>query len=590
MATLKRQFPDIVFRKLTPPAEHPTYEYDGFNPSVQTLPKGHTRKPGLRPFGIDTVFEKDVAVKLRDGVTIYTDVFRPTSSSEEDGKVPAVIPWSPYGKSGRGSFNYDNMGPFRMGLALDQTSGYEKFEAPDPAEWAERGYAIVNVDPRGAGDSEGEIAFWGQQEAEDMYDFVDWVAAQPWCSGSVAFAGNSWLAVSQINFASRFKHPAVKALAPWEGLSDLYRQQFVRGGVPRVEFFDLVTQGFAGHGRTEDLKAMYHKHPIFDEYWEDKAIKVENIDVPLYLTASYSTGLHSEGSFHTFMKAKSQQKWLRVHASQEWHDIYRPDVNDELQQFFDHYCKGINNGWEKTPAFRISLLGFTGSPAKTIVERAEDAWPIPLTEEVKYYLDSATKTLSPTAPTTEASASYSAHSATDCLDFTHTFAAYTELAGYPVAKVCISFANPNVTDVHVQIRKKSRSGTLLASLNFPVPIPERDVPDTNVAKFLGPEGMLRAGCAGTKTLCNGRVAYALDRAAEPVPVDQVLQLEIPIWPLGMVFEAGEGVVLRVAGRELRLPELEGLERGSGGEEGESARCTLHTGGRWQSWVLLPVIP
>lgn len=61
-------------------------------------------------------------------------------------------------------------------------------QAPDPAEWVERGYAIVNIDARGAGDSEGDIAFWGQQEAEDMYDVVDWVAKQPWCNGSVAFA------------------------------------------------------------------------------------------------------------------------------------------------------------------------------------------------------------------------------------------------------------------------------------------------------------------------------------------------------------------------------------------------------------------
>lgn len=102
MSVLEQQFPDIVFQKLVPPTDHPAYHYDGFNPSVQTLPKGHTKEHGRRPFGIETVFEKDVSINVRDSATLYTDVFRPTSSNDKTGKVPAVIPWSPYGKTGRG--------------------------------------------------------------------------------------------------------------------------------------------------------------------------------------------------------------------------------------------------------------------------------------------------------------------------------------------------------------------------------------------------------------------------------------------------------------------------------------------------------
>lgn len=61
-----------------------------------------------------------------------------------------------------GVFNYDRMGPFRCGIPLEATSGYEKFEAPDPADWVARGYAILNVDTRGAGDSDGDILMWGE--------------------------------------------------------------------------------------------------------------------------------------------------------------------------------------------------------------------------------------------------------------------------------------------------------------------------------------------------------------------------------------------------------------------------------------------
>lgn len=50
-----------------------------------------------------------------------------------------------------------NIMPGRMGVPRDVTSGYEKFEAPDPAEWTARGYAVVNVDSRGAWDSQGYL-------------------------------------------------------------------------------------------------------------------------------------------------------------------------------------------------------------------------------------------------------------------------------------------------------------------------------------------------------------------------------------------------------------------------------------------------
>lgn len=53
--------------------------------------------------------------------------------------------------------------PFRAGIPRSWTSDLEKFEAPDPAEWCPRGYAIVNVDPRGVFDSEGDIQVFGAQ-------------------------------------------------------------------------------------------------------------------------------------------------------------------------------------------------------------------------------------------------------------------------------------------------------------------------------------------------------------------------------------------------------------------------------------------
>lgn len=177
----------------------------------------------------------------------------------------------------------------------------------------------MNIDARGAGHSEGVIARWGIQEAEDIYDVIDWLSKQLWCNGSVVMAGNSWLAISQINSASRMHHPALKAIAPWEGYTDLYRHYVARGGRPHIPgFHRMISNGLVGSEGVENVVAMLEKHSLYDDYWEAKRIPVENIDnIPMYVVASYSSMLHTYGSFQTFRQAKTEKKWLRVHPYQE---------------------------------------------------------------------------------------------------------------------------------------------------------------------------------------------------------------------------------------------------------------------------------
>lgn len=114
-------------------------------------------------------------------------------------------------------------------------------------------------------------------------------------------------------------------------------------------------------------------------------------------------------------------------------------------------------------------------------------------------------------------------------------------------------------DVVVQIRKISTSGKMLTSINFPVPVTEDKVPDFNVAKYLGPQGMLRASHSvsrdDTKTSCNGQLIHYQHDRAEKIPRSTIVPLDITLWPLGMVFDKGEGIVLRIAGHDMALPEL-----------------------------------
>jgi uncharacterized protein len=406
---LKAQFPDLEWKKLPSPEEHSKYFYYGFKTEKSIIQKGHTRFEGRLAFPTDVIFDRDVSIPLRDGVNIYTDIFRPVES-DQDFKVPAIIAWSPYGKTGTGVMQYENMAPFSVGLRKDQTSGYEKFEGPDPADWVPRGYAIINVDARGVGSSGGNAVFWGQQEAEDIYDTIEWCSKQPWCNGSVGMCGNSWLAISQVNFASRLTHPALKALAPWEGRIDVYRDTLARGGRKHnPSLHQVLMAGFAGPNAVENMPDMLNKRPFFDDYWASKYIHTENITVPMYLTGSYSSQLHSRSSFHTFRTAKSSQKWFRVHPFHEWYDLYRPESVDDLQRYFDYFLKDIENGWTKeTPKVRISLLGFEtgGSIAKTICERPENEYPLARQVLKTFFLDASTKKLEPQAVGSEGTVSH----------------------------------------------------------------------------------------------------------------------------------------------------------------------------------------
>lgn len=211
--------------------------YTGFHPG-----KSEVLRAGAKPFGEDTKalksdirIDHDVEVVARDGVRLYMDVYRPAEQKE---KIPAILSWSPYGKK-YSSLDMLPMTKWHTCVKRSDLSGLEKFEGLDPADWCPRGYAIISVDTRGSGNSDGHIVVQGAQEAEDGYDVVEAVAKMEWCNGNVGMAGNSYLAISQW-FVAATQPPSLKAIAPWEGLSDMYREQMCRG---RKITFDAIIGG-----------------------------------------------------------------------------------------------------------------------------------------------------------------------------------------------------------------------------------------------------------------------------------------------------------------------------------------------------------
>src|SRR5579863_8849132 len=82
------------------------------------------------------VIERDIAVTMRDGVKIYIDLYRPESM--ENGKVPVIIGWSPYGKFINGLISYARG---KVKYSAGQVSKYSNYEFFDPVNWCRRGHA-----------------------------------------------------------------------------------------------------------------------------------------------------------------------------------------------------------------------------------------------------------------------------------------------------------------------------------------------------------------------------------------------------------------------------------------------------------------
>ena len=504
------------------PVDAPRVRYPGFNPDTLILKAGSVRREGAMPLPCDILLERDVPIRLRDGVTIYADVFRPVG----DEACPALLAWSPYGKEIGGQMLDDV--PMRSGVPLSATSGLEKFEGPDPAYWVAHGYAIVNPDKRGAYMSEGNLLYWGHEDALDGCDVIDWIASQKWSNGKVGMTGNSWLTVSQWFIAAeRPEHLA--AIAPWEGFCDHYRESGTRGGIPAPEFPEMIAETFASaHGMLEDQPRMIVERPFMCDYWEDKAARVENIEIPAYVVASYTNSVHTHGSFAGFRRMASKEKWLRVHNTSEWFDYYTPENVEDLRRFFDHYLKDIDNGWEQTPRVRLSVLNPGGTD---IVGRAEEDFPLARTQYHKLYLSAADSALLTSLPADQAVSEYQSDSARHEVTYRYRMERPTEITGYMKLHLWVSAPDHDDMDLAVRVEKLSRDGQ---------PLPDR------TGNLIAATGLMRVSMRqldeARSTEAEPYYTFTTEQKLKP---GEIVPVEIEIWPMGLYFDEGEILQLTV---------------------------------------------
>jgi len=115
-------------------------------------------------------------------------------------------------------------------------------------------------------------------------------------------------------------------------------------------------------------------------------------------------GIHPRGNFNGFTGTPSKQKWLEVHGDSHWSLFYSAYGLDLQKRFFDHFLKGMDNGWDKQPPVQLNIR----HPGEKFVLRMEKEWPLARTRWTKFYLDPAGMTLSPKPVAREGKVEYEA--------------------------------------------------------------------------------------------------------------------------------------------------------------------------------------
>jgi predicted acyl esterase len=405
----------------------------------------------------------DVPIAMDDGVVLRADVFRPIA----EGRYPAILSYGPYGKGLSFAEGYKTAWEIMVTSkpeVLRGTSGkYMNWEVVDPEKWVPDGYACVRVDSRGAGRSPGFIDHHSPREAKDLHDCIEWAAAQDWCNSKVGLNGISYYASNQWRGAA-LQPPHLAAICVWEGYADTYRDAIRHGGIVcsfRKNWQDMQVKTVQ-HGRGEraakspitgelvcgpetlpeetlaknraDMWGEVLAHPLYGDYWADRAADWSKIKVPLLTCANWGgQGLHLRGNVEGFVRAASNQKWLEIHGNTHWVEFYT-DYGVALQKrFLGHFLKGDKNGWDTQQRVILQIR----HPGEKFVERHEGEWPLARTKWTKLYLDPAQRALTGCAPPESGELSFEAMG--DGLTFmTPPLPGAVEITGPSAAKLVVS--------------------------------------------------------------------------------------------------------------------------------------------------------
>ena len=232
----------------------------------------------------------DVMAPMRDGVRLSTDIYFPSDRQQPDKRLdtslPAILIRTPYNKTG----------------------------SSDTGEYfARRGYAVVIQDCRGRYRSEGDFYFL-TQEAEDGFDAVEWVAAQPWSDGKVGMMGTSYLGWTQ-TAAAVMNPPHLSALVVNQAGANAYTSSVRHNGAMELRFLAWAFMGAATGSESIASRAVY--------------TALEHVRASAWLNA-----LPWESGQTPLSQAPSYERWAL--------DLYR---NGDYSEYWDHPGFNFERHW-----------------------------------------------------------------------------------------------------------------------------------------------------------------------------------------------------------------------------------------------------
>jgi uncharacterized protein len=563
----------------------------------------------------------NVALRMPDGALSRADVFRPIAQ----GQYPVILTYGCYAKGLAYQDGYaaqwGKMVADHPEILDGSTNKYQSWEVPDPERWVPHGYALVRVDSRGAGWSEGVLDPFQPIETDDASQWIEWAGVQPWGNGRVGMVGISYYSVMQWRIAER--HPRyLAAIIPWEGFNDLYRDYLRHGGIlsdfakrwaaiqsTTVQYgvgeralknpvtdesvagpVTLAPEELARNSRDTWKEAA--KRPLCDEWYRARTPDLSQVTVPLLSCANWGgQGIHPRGNFNGYLDASSKEKWLEVHGDSHW-SLFSADYGVSLQRrFFDYYLRGIDNGWAKTPPVTLNIR----HPGERFVLRHETEWPLARTQWTKFYLDPTNKALSIRPFEQAGSVEYDA-SGEGVTFWTPPFERDTEITGPMAAKLFVASSTTDV-DLFLIVRvfdPKGREVTFMGSTD----------PNTPIAN-----GWLRASQRrlDPKRSTPYRPYHPHD-LGEPLKPNETYECDVEILPSCIVVPKGWKVALTIRGKDYEytgaLSEFAKTfcyaTRGTGGmthtDPGDrptevfGGRVTLSMGKGHDAYLLLPIIP
>jgi len=376
--------------------------------------------------------EKNVEARMRDGVVLRADVYRP----DAPGRFPALLKRTPYSK----------------GAAS---------EVPFFQRLASVGFVVAVQDTRGRYRSDGISR--PHDEGEDGRDTVEWLATLPYVDGKVGMFGGSYAATTQLTAASQ-RPKGLVALFPSASYASRYDMVFQGGAFylldglrwnlgqavdvrrrllqPEVSrdapiwlteeeerlaesrwVWHLPLKSMNAHSLPEYMPGYFEmlSHPSYDSYWEkfDIARRHGNFEVPaLHLTGWYDSLL--VGTLRNFQglrakaateAARSGQRlvvgpWTHARPSLGSTRIGDVDFGPEagldsaalMERWFREQLKGEDTGLSREAPVKLFIMGENRW-------RCEKEWPLSRAVETSLYLR-AGGSLSREAPGDEAPDSY----------------------------------------------------------------------------------------------------------------------------------------------------------------------------------------